>query len=223
MNYRLAHVASALLALTVAGCLSPRTDSSEIHTYQLRLDGWPSEARPGKLDGPVLLVSPPQAEPGFETQRMVYVKRPYELEYYAVNQWADTPVRMFAPLMVQALDQNEAWRAVIPLPSSIRGDYRLDTHGFLLQQEFLQQPSRVRVMVQAQLVDLKESTILRTRAFEVVENATSENPYGGVQAANRAIVALFAQIDSWLRQCIQHSPECVADGAGAGSVGKIKP
>jgi cholesterol transport system auxiliary component len=177
MMYRTLQTALMVLVATAAGCLSPRTDSSEIHTYQLSLDGWPSEARPAKPDGPVLLVSPPQAEPGFETQRMVYVKRPYELEYYAVNQWADTPVRMFAPLMVQALNQqNDAWRAVIPLPSSIRGDYRLDTHGFLLQQEFLQQPSRVRVMVRTQLVDLKGSTILSTRAFEVVENATSENP-----------------------------------------------
>lgn len=207
MRYRLAQVMCGLLALT-AGCLSPRTDSSNIHTYQLSLDGWPSEVQPGKPDGPVLLVSQPQAEPGFETQRMVYVKRPYELEYYAVNQWADTPVRMFAPLMVQALNQNDVWRAVIPLPSSIRGDYRLDTHGFLLQQEFLQQPSRVRAMIRAQLVDLKGSTILSTRVFEVVENATSENPYGGVQAANRAVAGLLDQIGSWLRQCVQHSPEC---------------
>lgn len=208
MKYRMVHAVFVLLLMTAAGCLSPRTDSSEIHTYQLSLDGWPSEAHPGKPDGPVLLVSPPQAEPGFETQRMVYVKRPYELEYYAVNQWADTPVRMFTPLMVQAFNRNDTWRAVIPLPSSIRGDYRLDTHGFLLQQEFLQQPSRVRVMVRTQLVDLKESTILSARAFEVVENAASENPYGGVQAANRAIAGLLDQIGSWLRQCVRHSPEC---------------
>ena len=208
MKYPLVHTAFALLVMTVTGCLSPRTDSSEIHTYQLSLDGWSSETRPGKLDGPVLLVSQPQAEPGFETQRMVYIKRPYELEYYAVNQWADTPVRMFTTLMVQALNQNDAWRAVIPLPSSIRGDYRLDTHGVLLQQEFLLQPSRVRVVVRMQLVDLKESTILSTRIFEVVENATSENPYGGVQAANRAVAGLLDQIGSWLRQCVQHSPEC---------------
>jgi cholesterol transport system auxiliary component len=208
MKYRVIHAAFVLLALMVAGCLSPRTDSSELHTYQLSLEGWPSEARLRKLDGPVLLVSQPQAEPGFETQRMVYVKRPYELEYYSVNQWVDTPVRMFTPLMVQALNQNDAWRAVIPLSSSLRGDYRLDTHGFLLQQEFLQQPSRVRVMVRAQLIDLKESTILSTRVFEVMENTTSENPYGGVQAANRAVAALLDQMASWLRECVRHSPEC---------------
>lgn len=200
--------ALAMLALTAAGCLSPRTDSSEIHTYQLSFDGRPSETRPGEIDGPVLFVSQPQAEPGFETQRMVYVKRPYELEYFAANQWADTPARMFTPLMVQVLNQGAVWRAVIPLPSSIRGDYRLDTYGFLLQHEFLQQPSRVRVTMRAQLVDLKEATILGTRAFEVVENATSENPYGGVQAANRAVAALLDQIASWLGECVRHSPEC---------------
>ena len=208
MNHRLVHVLYILVLMTAGGCLSPRTDSAEIHTYQLSLDGRPGEARPGKLDGPVLLVSQPQAEPGFETQRMVYVKRPYELEYYAVNEWADTPVHMVTPLLVQTLNQHETWRAVIPLPSSIRGDYRLDTHGFLLQQEFFEQPSRVRVMVRTQLIDLKESTILSARAFEVVENAASENPYGGVQAANRAIAGLLDQMSSWLQQCVRHSPEC---------------
>ena len=209
MKYRRVQAAAyVLLALTAAGCLSPRTDSAEIHTYQLGLDGQSSEVRPEWIDGPVLLVSPPQAEPGFDTQRMVYVKRPHELEYFSINQWADTPVRMFAPLMVHVLNRSGAWHAVIPLPSSISGDYRLDTYGFQLQQEFLQQPSRVRVTARLQLVDLKESTILATRVFETVENAPSENAYGGVLAANRAVAGLLDQIVSWLQQCVRHSPEC---------------
>lgn len=208
MKARFIHVVCVLLVVTAAGCLSPRTESSEMHTYQLSLDGWSSESHQDDRNGPVLLVSPPQAEPGFETERMVYVTRPYELEYYAVNQWAETPVRMFTPLLVRVLNQSGVWRAVIPLPSSVRGDYRLDSYGFVLQQEFLQQPSRVRLMIRTQLVDLKESTILSTRTFEVVENATSENPYGGVQAANRAVAEVLDQIGSWLRQCIRHAPEC---------------
>jgi cholesterol transport system auxiliary component len=208
MNYRLVHVVCGLLALTAAGCLSPRTDSSEIHTYQLGLDGWPREGRSGKLDGPVLLVSQPQAEPGFETPRMVYVKRPYELEYFAANQWADTPARMFTPLLVQALSQSGAWRDVVLLPSSVTGDLRLDSYGFALQQEFLQQPSRVRVTSRAQLVDLKQSTIVGMQTFEAIELAPSENAYGGVLAANRAVAALLDQMASWLRECVRHSPEC---------------
>ena len=207
-KYRFIHIVCALLVVTGSGCLSLRTDSPEIRTYHLSLDGLSNNIRPKQIDGPVLLVSPPHAEPGFETPRMVYVKRPYELEYFAVNQWADSPVRMFTPLMVQVLNQSGAWRTVIPLPSSVSGDYRLDTYGVLLQHEFLQQPSRVRVTAQLQLVDLKESTILGSRAFEAVENAPSENAYGGVLAANRAVAGLLDQIVSWLQQCVQHSPEC---------------
>lgn len=196
------------MAATATGCLSPRAESLPLHTYQLSLDAWHAEARPADSNGPILLVSLPQAEPGFETPRMVYLMRQYELEYYAKNQWADTPARMFTPLLVQALGRTGVWRAVIPLPGSVRGDYRLDSHGFALQQEFLQRPSRVRVAVRVQLVDLKESRVVGTRAFEATEEAPSEDAYGGVLAANRAIGTMFDHIASWLQECVRHSPEC---------------
>ncbi|MGQ0667801.1 MAG: ABC-type transport auxiliary lipoprotein family protein [Nitrospiraceae bacterium] len=201
-------VATALLMVSAAGCLAPRTESLPTHTFQLSLDPERTESRPPDLSAPVLLVSLLQAEPGFDTPRMVYVKRPYELEYYAVNQWADTPARMIASLMVQALGRTGTWRAVIPLPGSIRGDYRLDSQGLALQQEFLHQPSLVRVTVRAQLVDVKESRVVGTRAFEAVEKAPSEDAYGGVLAANRATATLLDRLAVWLQDCLRHQPEC---------------
>ena len=208
MSWRTAQAAFALVMVTVTGCLSPRAESLPMHTYRLSLDAWPAEARPADLNGPIVLVGLPQSEAGFEAQRMVYLKRRYELEYYAMNQWADTPARMFAPLLVGALGRTGTWRAVVPMPSSIRGDFRLDSYGFAVQQEFLQQPSRVRVAVRIQMVDLKESRIVGTRAFEAVENAPSEDAYGGVLAANRAIAAMLDQIAAWTQECARHSPEC---------------
>jgi cholesterol transport system auxiliary component len=199
-----------------AGCLSPGAEPLNIHTYQLTVDGWHGEARADGGSGPVLLVSIPRAEPGFETSRMVYVRRPYELDYYSMNQWADTPVRMFAPLLVQALGQGGVWRAVIPLPSSVHGDYRLDTYRFVLQQEFFQQPSRVRVMLHAQLVNLHDSRILGTRIFEAVEAASSEDAYGGVLAANRAVASLLDRLNSWLQECVGRQADC-------GSLNRIPP
>ncbi|NOS79482.1 MAG: hypothetical protein HOP35_16215 [Nitrospira sp.] len=208
MRYWLVHAACALLMMTGTGCPSLRSGSEAVHTYQLSLDGSHNEARPAGGNGPVLLVSTPQADPGFETPRMVYVKRPYELEYFAANQWADTPARMFTPLLVQALSQSGAWRDVVLLPSSVTGDLRLDSYGFAVQQEFLQRPSRVRVTSRAQLVDLKQSIIVGMQTFEAIELAPSENAYGGVLAANRAVAALLDQMASWLRECVRHSPEC---------------
>jgi cholesterol transport system auxiliary component len=201
-------VACALVALTAAGCLSSRSESQPAHTYRLSLDSERTQARPADINGPILQVGLPVAEPGFETPRMVYVKRLYELEHYALNQWADQPARMFASVMVQALGRTGSWRAVVLAPGSIRGDFRLDSYGFSLQQEFMQDPGLVRVTLRAQLIEVKESRLVGTRAFETVERAPSGDAYGGVVAANRAIAALLDDLASWLRDCVRHSPEC---------------
>lgn len=208
MKSRMVQAAIGLWVITASGCLAPRTETLPAHTFQLSLDKERAETRPADLSAPVLLVSPPQAEPGFETPRMVYVKRRYELEYYGVNQWADTPARMISSLLVPALERTGAWRAVVPVPGSIRGDYRLDSQGLAVQQEFLQQPSLVRVSLRAQLVDVKESRVVGTHTFEAVEPAPSEDAYGGVQAANRATATLLERIGSWLQDCIRHQQAC---------------
>lgn len=201
-------VAYVFLVLTATGCLSSRSESQPAHTYRLSLDSGRNEVRPADINGPILQVSLSLAEPGFETPRMVYVKRPYELEHYALNQWADQPARMFTSLMVQALSRTGSWRAVVPSPGSIRGDFRLDSYGFSLQQEFMQDPSLVRVTVRAQLVEMKELRVVAARAFEVVEKAQNNDAYSGVVAANRAIAALLDDLASWLQDCARHSQEC---------------
>lgn len=208
ISYRIVHASCVVLALVTSGCISFRGGSEAAHTYQLSLEGAQREVPTADGNSPVVQLSPPQAEPGFETPRMVYLKRPYELEYFAANQWADTPANMVTPLLAQSLSQSGIWRDVVLLPSLVPGDYRLDVYGFALQQEFVQQPSRVRVTARAQLVDLKLSMIVGVQRFEAIEPAPSENAYGGVVAANRAVAALLDQITVWLRECVGHSPTC---------------
>ena len=147
MKWGIARTAAVVMLATAGGCLSPRGDAPPMHTYQLSLDTASGEGRPADVTGSVLLVGQPQPHPGFESPRMVYLKRPYELEFYATNQWTDSPARLFAPLLVQSLSQTGTWRAVVALPGSVRGDYRLDSSGFIVQQEFLRQPSLVRMVL----------------------------------------------------------------------------
>lgn len=208
MNRRSVEVMLLGLVLAVSGCLLPRAESQPVHTYQLNPDGGYVEAGSQDPNGPVLLVNVTQSEPGFDTPRMAYLSRPYELRYYATHQWADTPARLFSPLLVHAVSRSGAWRAVLPWPNSARGDYRLDSQGFTVQQEFLQQPSHVRFRVWMQLVELKESRVISTRMFEVTEGAPSEDAYGCVLAANRAAAAILDQVALWLEGCARHLPEC---------------
>jgi cholesterol transport system auxiliary component len=139
---------------------------------------------------------------------MAYLKRPYEVSYYASNQWADTPARMMAPLLIYGLEKGGLWKSVVPMPSPVRGDYRLDVQGVMVQQEFLQLPSRVRIALRVQLVGLREHTVVGTRRFEVIENAPTEDAYGGVVAANRAVKKLLDQVTVWVRGCVHHEQEC---------------
>jgi cholesterol transport system auxiliary component len=150
-----------------------------------------------------LLVGLPQAEAGFDQPRMAYLQRPYEVNYYASNQWADAPARMLVPLLVRSLESTGLWHAVVPMPTAVKGDYRLDTSGLVLQQEFLQRPSRTRVLLRAQLVEMKEQHVMGARSFEALEPAPSDDAYGGVLAANRATAKVLQAMESWITSCLR--------------------
>lgn len=197
-------VKMGIVSLVLAGCVMPRATEGPPHTYLLSPEKgmWGTQPAGNKHEAQgVLLLSAPQAEAGFDTPRMVYQTRPHEVSYYATSQWAETPARMIGTLLVQSLEKSGLWRVVVPIPSSIRGDYRLDTQGVVLQQEFSQHPSQVRVSFRLQLVGLHEQVVLGTRRFEAVENAPTDDAYGGVLAANRAMGALLDQVTVWLTSC----------------------
>lgn len=146
----------------------------------------------------ILLVSSPRAYPGYDGARMVYLIKPYTLGYFAQNQWVDTPQRMLGPLVAQAMEGTGRFFAVVQAPTSLPGDYRLDTDIVQLQQEFLQQPSQFRIVLRAMLADLHSGQLLGSRSFEVIEPAPSDDPYGGVVAANRALARLLGDMAGWV-------------------------
>ena len=95
-------------------------------------------------------------------------------------------------------DRSGTWGAVVQMPSTVRGDYRLDIEHLALQQEFFQKPSQVRLTLRTQLVELQQQCVLGSRVFEVLENAPTEDAQGGVIAANLAVAQLLKQMKSWL-------------------------
>ncbi|HEY5293318.1 MAG TPA: ABC-type transport auxiliary lipoprotein family protein, partial [Burkholderiales bacterium] len=142
----------------------------------------------------VLAVNPPSARPGFDTPQIAYVRQAHKLDYYAKNRWADTPSRMLAPLLAQALEQSGSFRAVVRTTNPVPVDLRLDTELIRLQQDFTTQPSRVELTLRAQLYDVKAKKLLAVREFDAAEIATSEDAYGGVIAANRALARVLGQL-----------------------------
>ena len=177
----------------LAACTALQPPESD-HTSTYVLEANPAAGAPRPKRDLVLEVSAPRARPGFDTPQMPYTLRANALEYFAKNRWADTPARMLAPLLAQALDHSGGFRAVVQAPSLAAANLRLDSELVRLQQDFGAKPSRVQLTVRAQLIDVDTRRVLASAQFDETEAAPSDDPYGGVIAANRALGRLLERI-----------------------------
>ena len=145
----------------------------------------------------VLVVHMPVAASGFDSARIVYTQQPNRLQIYARHEWIDTPARMLAPLLVTALERSGAFDAVVLAPSAALGTLQLDTQLLRLQQEFAAPPSRVRLVLRAQLIHSGSRQVLATKEFEQSAVSPSEDAPGGVAATQQAVDALLSEVALW--------------------------
>ena len=195
-----------LLLVACSGLSAPKVPSQNIYVLETE----PAvQAAQVKRDL-VLAVSVPRARPGFDTPQMVYVQQPHELNYFATSRWADTPARMLEPLIAHALEQTESFRAVVQTSGAIPADVRLDIELVRLQQDFQTRPSRVQLTLRAQLIDVHGKRFLAAQQFDEVENAASDDAYGGVSAANRLVQRVLGELAEF---CVNASDHGLKSGA----------
>jgi cholesterol transport system auxiliary component len=206
---RFAALASALAMSLIGGCsslLPPPPPPENVYLLEAKLASAPlpdTTRSPQQKRGHVLSVSMPRARAGFDTAQMVWVNQEHGLNVYSRNRWADTPARMLAPLLAQALERSGAFHAVVQTSSAVSATLRLDTELIRLQQDFSVKPSRVQLTLGAQLVDIGTRRVIASAEFDETENAASEDAYGGVRAANLALERLLARLSSF---CAKHAP-----------------
>ena len=196
-------IAGPVLALN-AGCgaLLPKgAPPPSLYTLDsVPAGGAAAGASPGWMAAPTLIVNPPGAASGFDSPHIVYARGPHTHEYFSRSDWVDTPARMLAPLIVVAVENGGAFRAVVLAPSVAAGDMRLDTQIVRLEQNFDVRPSRVRFTLRAYVVEDATRRVLASREFDETVAAASEDTYGGVVAANRAVHLVLEQLASFCSQ-----------------------
>lgn len=193
-----------VVLLAAAGCVGPQGRSTEAMTTFTLEAAFPAKA--AAKESPAVLVAAPQARSGFDTDRMAYVRSPNQLEYFARHRWIDAPARMLAPLIVQSLESTGAFSAVVQAPTVARAKWRLETEIVKLQQDFLQQPSRVHVVLRARLVDSATQQAVAARVFGATVVAASEDARGGARAANDALQQLLPQLAQWCAVSLEPPP-----------------
>jgi ABC-type uncharacterized transport system auxiliary subunit len=191
-------LASALLLAGCTGFSAPQVASENIYVLEIQRATNPTQVKRNL----VLAISEPQTRPGFNTPQMAYVLHPLELSYFVTSRWADTPARMLEPLLVQTMEQTGSFRAVVQVPGAVPADVQLNTELIRLQHDFVTRPSRVQLSLRAQLIDVRGQRVLAVKQFDEFENAASDNAYGGVTAANRAVQRVLDQLADF---CVNES------------------
>jgi cholesterol transport system auxiliary component len=151
-------------------------------------------ARVVPADAPTLTVDLPRAAPGYDSRRMVYQRRPQQMEAFAFHEWVEPPAQMLAPLLVRALQDQGGFRAVLRAPSAATGGWRLETELLRLHQDFSQHPSQVRLSVRAVLLNSATRQAVAWREFDVSVAATGDDPVAGAAAAQAAARQLASEV-----------------------------
>ena len=194
-------LAVAIFAIVIGGCGQSLLKQSEVPT-SLLLEAVPNVAPATHNTSLTLLVSPPQAQAGFDTRRIAYTRTPLTLEYYTRSEWADTPARMLGPLAVRALEASGAFRAVIAGPAPVPVDLRLDLELLRLQQEFGGAGSQVRLELRAKLFDVRGGRVLATRVFAGTAPSPTLDALGGAQAAGVAAGAVLEDVSAFVVEAL---------------------
>lgn len=203
--------AVGLAALALCACSLPGAkDKAQTAHYALEMGpaGAPSVASVASVawlgatpaGATTLIVNPTRAASGFDSPRIIYVREPHKLEYFANSEWIDPPARMLGPLLVSAIERRRTFGAVVLSAGAAAGELRLDTEIVRLQHEFLASPSRVHFTLRATLVDDKTRRVLAWREFDASVPAATETPYGGVVAANQAIQGVLTELSMFLTE-----------------------
>lgn len=139
-----------------------------------------------------LWVTTPEAVAEYQTEQMLYITKPYQLESFAKNSWTNSPGDMLYPLMVNSLQKTGVFHAIMSSAYSQGADYRLDTQVLTLKQNFLKKPSMIELSVKVVLTRTPDNKVIASRIITQQIPCPADTPYGGVIAANKAAFAFTA-------------------------------
>ncbi len=194
-----AGITALLAAALLVGCgnLLPQAAAPPI-TYTL--EAGPEAATPpaaATAAAHTLAVSALQAAAGYDSPRIVYLRRPQQLEAYTQSVWVDTPAHMLAPLLVAALQRSGGFAAVVSAPSAAASTLRLDTELLRLRQDFDGGNSALTLTLRATLLDATTRQVLGSRDFSATVPAATADSAGGVHAAQAATRQVLARLAAW--------------------------
>jgi cholesterol transport system auxiliary component len=200
MTRRLLAVLGSVLAL--GGCINigDRGSAPAVVHYVLSDPGPAAAAPPPAGAGaapPTLLVLDTAAGGFYDTDQLIFSRSAGTRGQYQFARWTERPGKRFADLMRARLDRQGAWQ-VSEAGGDVRGDLLLDTELVELYHDAAVRPGQVRLVLRAELVDLRQRRLLGRRVFEQQAPVARYDAAGAAEAANVAVGRALDDLVAWL-------------------------
>ncbi|TAL61553.1 MAG: hypothetical protein EPN84_07800, partial [Legionella sp.] len=166
-------ILSLIIALGLCSCSPVKTVID--NEYQLSL--FSAKYHGEKKGVATLLVTTPDAISGYDTEEMLYIKKPFKVEAFSKNAWLSPPADMIYPLITQSLQRSGAFYAVATSPYGEATDYRLDSQLIRLQQNFLKKPSEIDLVLKVVLTDVGLNKVIGSTIISQHVRCPMDTPY----------------------------------------------
>ncbi|MBX5453622.1 MAG: ABC-type transport auxiliary lipoprotein family protein [Acidobacteriia bacterium] len=161
------------------------------------LDELPKQIPSERRHTAALFVLPPEAGPAYDTIRIAYRERPYQLGYFRDHEWAEPPAQMIKTLLIETLKRTGAFRSVLTEPDFASPTYTLRTEILELVQDYTRSPPVARLALRLELL-APTGRPLASREITREQPMQAATPYAGVAATNHALAGALAEAASFV-------------------------
>ncbi len=188
-----------IVSFVLSGCVNigDQHDAPAVVYYVLN-DATPANTTPvDREDRPTLRVLDTTSARFYDTDQLVFSRSPGTRNQYQFARWTEQPGKRFADLMRARLDRQGRWK-VSDAGGYVRGDLLLDSELAEFYHDAASEPGQFRLVLRAELVDLKKRSLLGRRVFEQQVPLTTYDAAGAARASSLAVAHVLDDLAAWL-------------------------
>ena len=186
-----------VLAFMLSGCLGLGKEPPAVVNYVLE-DLAASNQKTAAADPRSLLVLDTTASGFYDNENLVYSRAPGTRGQYQYARWTERPGKRFSDLLQKRLAAQSGFASVAVAGGQVRGDLVLDTDLTEFYHEADTSPGSVRVVLRAELIDLKTRKLIGRQWFERRVPVASYDAAGAAKGFNQATTGVLDDLVTWL-------------------------
>jgi len=196
MNFKMKHTAWIAALFLLSGCSFKTSAPMTEYTLSAR----PVEAvSSSKYRNKAIKVTYPDSLKEKLSRSINYSYSLSDSGVYQNSEWSNSIPRLIQGTVIEALDQSQLFKGVLPFSSTAYEDYRLESTVYDFSHHVRGEESYAIVSIRFTLIDTKTGKMTKTRRFSYKEYTKTVDARGFVEAADIAMSKLVRDLVDWLR------------------------